>query len=138
MTCEPNLYRELYQTKFRGDGTKIFQIFGVPIGNAKITRKVQFYLAAPVMKYRPKTSNICCLSSLSSAFLCINYNRNVLSIVNIIEESLTLEKENFKNRIHFANAIMSNRRKIKGEQNLRYNLTIWSENDAFDILNEIS
>ena len=32
---------------------------------------------------------------------------------------------------------MSNRRKIKGEQNLRYNLTIWNENDAFDILNDI-
>ena len=33
---------------------------------------------------------------------------------------------------------MSSRRKIKGEQNLRYNLTIWSENDDFYILNEIS
>ena len=33
---------------------------------------------------------------------------------------------------------MSNRKKIKGEQNLRYNLTIWSDNDAFNILNEIS
>ena len=33
---------------------------------------------------------------------------------------------------------MSNRRKIKGEQNLRYNLTIWRVNDAFDILNDIS
>ena len=33
---------------------------------------------------------------------------------------------------------MSNRRKIKVEQNLRYNLTTWSENDAFGILNEIS
>ena len=32
---------------------------------------------------------------------------------------------------------MSNRRKIKGEQNLRYNLTIWRGNDAFDILNDI-
>ena len=32
---------------------------------------------------------------------------------------------------------MSNRKKIKGEQNLRYNLTIWNKNDAFDILNEI-
>ena len=29
-------------------------------------------------------------------------------------------------------------RKITGEQNLIYNLTIWSENDAFDILNGIS
>ena len=51
MTCEPDLYRELHQNKFRGDDTKIFQIFGVPIGNAKITRKVQFRLAAPVMNY---------------------------------------------------------------------------------------
>ena len=33
---------------------------------------------------------------------------------------------------------MSNRRKIKGEQNLRYDLMIWNENDAFDILNDIS
>ena len=33
---------------------------------------------------------------------------------------------------------MSNIKKIKGGQNLRYNLTIWSENDAFDILNYIS
>ena len=33
---------------------------------------------------------------------------------------------------------MSNKRKRKGEQNLRYNLTIWNRNDAFDILNDIS
>ena len=50
---------------------------------------------------------------------------------------MNLEKENCNNIIHFANAIMSNRRKINGEQNLRYNLTIWSENDAFDIINDI-
>ena len=128
----------MYQTKFRGDDTKIFQIFGVPIGNAKITRKLQFHPAAPVMKYHQKTSNSCCLVSLFSAFHCINYNRALPSHVNSIEESLTLGKNNCKNRIHFANDIMSNRRKIKGEQNLRYNLTIWSKNDSFDILNDIS
>ena len=33
---------------------------------------------------------------------------------------------------------MSNRRKIKGEQNLRYNMTIQKKNGAFDILNYIS
>ena len=34
---------------------------------------------------------------------------------------------------------MPNRRKIKCEQNLRYNLTIWSKNDdVFDIRNDIS
>ena len=33
---------------------------------------------------------------------------------------------------------MKNRRKIKGEHNLQYNLTIWKKNDDFDILNDIS
>ena len=33
---------------------------------------------------------------------------------------------------------MTNREKIKGEQNLIYNMTIWKENDAFDILKDIS
>ena len=33
---------------------------------------------------------------------------------------------------------MKNRSKIKGEQNLTYNLTIWNKNDAFNIINDIS
>ena len=33
---------------------------------------------------------------------------------------------------------MSNKIKRKGEHNLRYNLTIWCKNDAFDILNYLS
>ena len=33
---------------------------------------------------------------------------------------------------------MKSRRKIKVEQNLRYNLKLWKKNDAFDILNYIS
>ena len=48
------------------------------------------------------------------------------------------QTENFKNRIHFANAIITDRRKIEGEQNIRYNLTTWKKNDTFDIPNEIS
>ena len=51
---------------------------------------------------------------------------------------MILERENGKNIIHCANAIMSNRRKTKGEKNLIYNITIWNKNDAFDILNDIS
>ena len=78
-------YRELYQNKFRGDDTKIFQIFGVPISNAKITIKVQFRLVAPVMKYHQNTYNSCCLSSLALSFHCINYNRAKLALVNSIE-----------------------------------------------------
>ena len=34
--------------------------------------------------------------------------------------------------------MMKNRRKIKGEQNLQYNMTIWKKNDDFDILNDTS
>ena len=44
----------------------------------------------------------------------------------------------FKSRIRFSNTIIKSRRKIKVEQNLQYNLTIWNKNDAFDILNDIS
>ena len=33
---------------------------------------------------------------------------------------------------------MKNRRKVKGENNLQYNMKIWKKNDASDILNEIS
>ena len=50
---------------------------------------------------------------------------------------MTLHTKEFNNRIHFANAIIQKRRRIKGEQNLRYNLTIRNKNDAFDILNAI-
>ena len=32
-THEPDFYEIMYQTKFRGDDTKTYQIFGVPIGN---------------------------------------------------------------------------------------------------------
>ena len=76
----------MYQTKFRGDDTKISQIFGLPIGNAKITRKLQFHPAATLIKDHQKTSNSCCLSSLQSTFQCINNNRAVTTLVNRIEE----------------------------------------------------
>ena len=33
---------------------------------------------------------------------------------------------------------MKNRRKIKGDQNLQYNMMIWKKIDTFDILNYIS
>ena len=138
MAHEPYLYMELYQTKFRHDDTKIFQIFGVSIGDAKIIRKVQFHLAASVMKCLHNSSKSSSLCTLASAFHCTNDKKVALALVNSIEESLTLEKENCKNIIHFDNANMSNRRKIKVEQNLRYNLMICSKNEAFDILNDIS
>ena len=125
-------------TKFRGDTAHNYQKFGVPIGNARMNQKVRFYTEAPMIKYHQKIYNSCCLISLTSAFQCIGDNRAVTFLVNRIEESLTLQTEIFKSRIHFDNTIMKNRRKIKGEQNLQYNLTIWKKHNGFDILNDIS
>ena len=42
------------------------------------------------------------------------------------------------NRIHFSNAVMTNRRKIRGEHNLRYNLKVWQKNDYFYMLKNVS
>ena len=78
------------------------------------------------------------MSSLVSYFHCKGDNRAISDLVNRVEESLTIQTEKIKNRIHFDNAIMTSRRKVKGEQNLQYNLTVWKKNDAFDILNGIS
>ena len=54
MTREPYLYEKIYQNKFRGDHTKTYQIFGLPIGNAKITRTLQLHPEAPLIKYHQK------------------------------------------------------------------------------------
>ena len=86
MTREPDYYKKLCQTKFRGDNTKTYQIFGVPIGNAKMTLKVQFHPELPLIKYHQKSSNSCCLSSLASAFHCIGNNRVVSALVNRTEK----------------------------------------------------
>ena len=49
-----------------------------------------------------------------------------------------LHTDKFMNGIHFSNAIITNRMKIKGEHNLRYNLKVWKKRGAFDILKNIS
>ena len=105
-THELDFYRKLYQEEFRGDDKKIYTIFGVPISNAKETRKVQFHPSAPVIKYHQKSSNSCCLSSLASDFRCIKENMDLPALVKSIEKPLTLQTESCKNRIHFVNAIM--------------------------------
>ena len=103
-----------------------------------MNQKVSFCTEAPLIKYHQMIYNSCCLISLASSFHCFGDIRAVVALVNLIEESLTLQTEIFNIRIHFANDIMKNRRKIKGEQNLQYNLTIWNKNRYFDILNYIS
>ena len=78
------------------------------------------------------------MSSLEPAFRCKGDNRAIYDLVTHIEELLTLQTKYFNNIFHFANAIMKNRRRIKGEKKLQYNLTLWKKYDAFDILNDIS
>ena len=105
--------QKLYQNKLRGNDTKTCQIFGVPIGSTKILSHVKFHPAALVTKYHQNTYNNFCLSSLALAFHFIGENSSVTALFNSIEESLTLQREKFKNIIQFANYIMKSRRKLK-------------------------
>ena len=138
MTREPDFYRKLHETKFRGDTTHNYQNFVVLIGNSRTKKIIRSRTEAPLTKYHQKSLNSCCLSSLESAFNCIGDNRDVTSLVNIIEESLNLQMEIFKSIINFSNTIMKNIRRIKGEYNLQYNMMIWKKNDDFYILNDIN
>ena len=95
---------KLYKTKFRGDDTKTYQIFGVPISNSKMTRKVQFHPEAPLIKYHQNSSNSCFLSILASSFHYYDDDRAVSSLVNCIEESLTLQTKEI--RIEFISLML--------------------------------
>ena len=75
-----------YQTNTRGDNTKTYQLFIVPIGNAKTTEEIQFHPAAQVLKYHQQSYNSCCLSSLASAFYSIGDNRATTTPANCTEE----------------------------------------------------
>ena len=62
----------------------MYQIFEVPIGNAKITRKVQFHPAAPVINIT-KRHLIVFVWFFTSAFHYISENRAITDLVNSIE-----------------------------------------------------
>ena len=106
----------------KGQGTKTYQLYVVPIGNAKITENIQFHPEATVLKYHQKSSNSCCLIILASYFHSIGYKRSVSAPKNLIEEILKLQINIFKNIIDFANDIMKNKLRHIGEEHLRYNL----------------
>ena len=71
---------------FRGNDTKPYQLFTVPIGNEKITDIIQFNPELPLIKYHQKSSISWCLISLASAFYSIWDDRDVTALVNRIEE----------------------------------------------------
>ena len=78
--------KNIYQKNIRGDDTKTYQLFAIPIGNAKTADKIKFHLAAPVLKYHQKAYNSYCWISLASAFCIIGYNSTVTALLNFIEE----------------------------------------------------
>ena len=77
-----------------------------------------FHKDAPTLKFRKKSLNSCCFSSLASAFASIKQIKAAHATSLRINESLTSE---VGNRIHFASEIMQNRKRKKGEQKLYYN-----------------
>ena len=91
-----------------------------------------------MLKYYQESSNSCCLSSFLSAFHSIGKNKATTGLVIIIEESLTLKSDIFRNRIDCANDMMKDKLSQIGEQHLRYNLNKWVKKVSFDIPNDVS
>ena len=61
---------------------KTYKLFEVPIGNTKITEKIEFHPKAPVLKYHQESSNSFCLTSLASAFHTIGEKKSESSLEN--------------------------------------------------------
>ena len=131
------IYIETLPKQFRGDDTSTYQILRVPIDNRKIIEKIQFHPSAPVINIT-KIHIIVVVWVVCIRIYCFVDEQAVTALVNCIEESLTLQTDIFKKRIHFANAIMTNITKIKGENYLIYNMKVWHKNYALNILKNIS
>ena len=90
---------------------------------------------APMLKYRQKSLNRCCFGSLASAFSSIEQTKADNAISLRIEESL---KSKIDNRIYFSNAILKNKKKIKGKPIFYHSLGEYKNMVSYDILTYIS
>ena len=117
----------LYQRNIKGQETKKYQLFVVPIGNTNITERMVFHPEAPVLKYHQESSNSFCLISLTSTFHSISEDRAINSLANCTEESLTLKTNISRNIVDSANDILKKQLHHNGEQHLRYNLKKWKK-----------
>ena len=75
-----------------------------------------------MLQYPHESYNSCYLSSLASVLHRISDERDSTALANFIEESLTLQKNKFKNIINFSNAIIKNKLRHIGEQHLIINI----------------
>ena len=98
---------------------------------------MKFNINDAMLKYCQNTLNSCCFSSLASDFEIINQSKAANSISNHIKELFTSQLC-FRNHIGFANSVLKNRKIIKGEQVLYYNMKRYTHKGSFDILNDIS
>ena len=82
-----------------------------------------------------KTLDSCCFSSLASAFSGINHFKAADAISIRIKESL---KSEVGNHIEYANEIMLNRKRNKGETRVHYKLMKYKKMGEYKILEDIS
>ena len=82
-----------------------------------------------------KKLNSCCFSSLSSAFASNKHFKDSDAISIRIKESL---KSEVGNCIDFANEIMLNRKRNKGEARVHYKLIKYKKIGEYKILEDIS
>ena len=76
-----------------------------------------------------------CFISLASAFVSIKQIKAANAIKLRIEESLKIKVGNL---IYFANAILKNENKIKGEAKVHYILRKYKKKGSYDIMTELS
>ena len=89
-------------------------MFEFPTGNTKCVEEMKFHSKSPMLKYRQKSLNSCCFSSLASAFGSINQTKSSNDISTRKEESLM---SHVGNRIYFANSILKNQKELKLNRN---------------------
>ena len=134
-TREPDFYKKIFQSHDNEQEIDTFRTFQVPIGNAKVVKQFVFHKDAPILSYCQKSLNSCCFSSLASAFASINKFKATDAISIRIKESL---KSEVGDCIDFANEIMLNRKRNKGETMVHYKLMKYKKMGEYQILEDIS
>ena len=71
----------MFQTNIEGQAGLTYPIFPVPIGNTKETGEKEYDLKSPLMVFHQNASNICCFSSLASAFISSGENNAARDIL---------------------------------------------------------
>ena len=128
--------RKIFQRHDETQDTNTFKMFVAKIGNAKNVDGLNFHIDAQMLKYCQNISNSCYFISLVSTFDSIYQINSANDISKRIEEALT-SRIGFRNRINFANSVLKNKKIVKGEHKLYYNLNMYRQKGYFNIFNNI-